>query len=202
MKRVRGFTLIEILIAITIFAVMSTMAYRGLSSSLQVRERVAEENRRWRDLTLFFDRLESDLAALELRAVRDSFDTPNGLPAFQGRTDAFKDTEAALTFTRGQDGAVPLRLGYRLRDKSVELLIWPVLDQGPRTVPRTYKLLNDVAELSLRYLDGKQWRDTWPKQNQGQQGQAPALPRAVEIAVTLASGEKITRVYALQDANS
>ena len=42
--RSRGFTLIEVLIALTIFAIMSALAYRGLTSILDARDRVAQRS--------------------------------------------------------------------------------------------------------------------------------------------------------------
>ncbi len=197
----RGFTLIEILVAMVIFAIMSVLAYRGLTTALQARERTEQENRKWRELAQFFGRLDSDFGAIESRPIRNTFGQP--LDALVGTVDRLLETDAILSFTRaglaGNVGALstPQRLGYRLRDNAVELVLWPVLDQAPRTVPEKYKLLESVSEFGVRYLDwNNQWRDSWPIN-----GAPPGvvLPRAVEVAVTLASGEKLSRLYALPE---
>lgn len=199
-QRTGGFTLVEILVAVTIFAIMSILAYRGLSSSLQAKQRIAEENQRWRDLTVFFDRLENDFGALVPRPIK----TASGLqaPAFQAQASTLSSTDAAVAFTRagiaGQRGALaaPQRMGYRLRERTVELVVWPVLDQAPRTEAKGYRLLENVADLAMRYLDGtNQWRTTWPQTG------APAtlIPNAIEVTVTMASGEKLTRLFAVHE---
>ena len=197
----RGFTLIEVLIALTIFAVMSALAYRGLTSILDARDRVAQENRKWREISIFFARLEADLVNAVPRDIRNSNNLTES--AFIGNATFARETEAQLMFTRmGLPGAAgtlaaPQRLGYRLKQGSIEELVWPVLDQGQRTVPSVYPLLTGVNALRLRYLDyANQWRDTWPLLSSGA---APVtrLPKAVEVALTLDSGETITRLLLL-----
>jgi hypothetical protein len=51
-----------------------------------------------------------------------------------------------------------------------------------------------VREFHLRHLDiNGNWLEQWPPG-----GQLDILPMALEVAITLASGEKIIRVFALQ----
>jgi general secretion pathway protein J len=197
----RGFTLIEVLIALTIFAVMSALAYRGLTSILDARDRVAQENRKWREVAVFFARLEADLVNAVARDIRNSNNLTEA--AFIGNTTFAKESEGQLMFTRmglpGASGtlAAPQRLGYRLKQGTIEELVWPVLDQGQRTVPTIQPLLERVNTLQLRYLDASnQWRDVWPGLSTGTTTVAP-LPKAVEVALTLESGEIITRLLLL-----
>ncbi len=194
----RGFTLIEVLIALTIFAVMSAFAYRGLTSILDARDRVAQENRKWREVSIFFARLEADLVNAVARDIRNSNNRTEA--AFIGNATFAKETEGQLMFTRmglpGASGtlAAPQRFGYRLKQGTVEELVWPVLDQGQRTVPAVYPLLAGVNTLRLRYRDGNnQPRDTWPALG----ALAEPLPKAVEVGLTLNSGETITRLLLL-----
>lgn len=94
--------------------------------------------------------------------------------------------------------AAPQRLGYRLNQGAVEELVWPVLDQGPRTVPAVYPLLSGVSSLTLRYLDAnKAWQTTWPVLS-GSPTPAQNIPKAVEVVLTLDSGETITRLLLLK----
>ena len=200
-RQIRGFTLIEVLIALTIFAVMSALAYRGLTSILDARDRVAQENRKWREISVFFARLEADLVNAVARDIRNSNNLTEA--AFIGNATFAKESEGQLMFTRmglpGASGtlAAPQRLGYRLKQGTVEELVWPVLDQGQRTVPAVYPLLAGVNTLRLRYLDStNQWRDTWPGLSSATATVTP-LPKAVEVALTLDSGETITRLLLL-----
>ncbi len=197
-----GFTLIEVLIAITIFAVMSAFAYRALSSILAARDHVAQENQKWRSVSTLFARLEADLANATARDIRNSNNLDEA--AFLGKLAFSNNNEAQFMFTRmglpGANGtlAAPQRLGYRLNQGAVEELVWPVLDQGPRTVPAVYPLLSGVSSLTLRYLDAnKAWQTTWPVLS-GSPTPAQNIPKAVEVVLTLDSGETITRLLLLK----
>jgi general secretion pathway protein J len=79
-----------------------------------------------------------------------------------------------------------------LRDRNIELLVWPVLDQAPHTRPTIGLALSQVSSFVVRYLDGKGvWQEKWPVI-----GQNDVLPRAVEVRLALVSGEQVTRVFA------
>lgn len=197
MRRQHGLTLVELLVAVAIFGILSAFAYRALTVVLESRTRIEQENRKWRALALFFARLEQDVATAVPRPVRDPGDLVS--PALAGSATGVRINEGALMLTRtaaaAEPGAhdAPRRLGYRLRGTVVELLTWGVLDQGPRTEPRVVAVLDGVKALDLRYLDTRgQWHLAWPPPL------APpasvVLPVAVEVRLELVSGERIARL--------
>ena len=198
LNRSRGFTLIELLVALLILVLLSVAGYSGLNAVLQTREHLAQETRKWQHLALFFSQLELDVA----QAIHRPVQGPNGImqAAWIGLPVVTSDDEANLTFTRagipdqGPALLAPQRVGYRFQQDSIILLRWPFPDQAPLTKPLRYTLLEGVRDFHLRHLDvNGNWLDYWPVTAQ------PAhLPMALEVAITLASGEKITRVFALQ----
>jgi len=196
----RGVTLIELLVAMAIFAIIAVMAYRTLGSVFQTREQLQTETAKWRDAALFFARLENDLGALLPRAINNADNLPE--PALLLRRYPAGPNEATLSFTRSgfadNDGemAAPQRVGYRLRDGKLELLIWTGLDQAPRATPQVFTALGNVREASWRALHPTQsWQPGWEKidTNRG------AFPVALELSLTLVSGEKITRTFAIRN---
>ena len=199
-RKQSGVTLIELLVAMAIFAIIAVMAYRTLGSVFQTREQLQTESAKWRDTALFFSRLENDLGALLNRPITNADNLPE--PAFLLRRFVAGANEATLTFTRtgfaDTDGAMaaPQRVGYRLRDGKLELLIWPGLDQAPRATPQTFTALKNVREASWRVLHPTQsWLPGWEKP----ESDTLAFPAALELALTLASGEKITRTFAIRN---
>jgi prepilin-type N-terminal cleavage/methylation domain-containing protein len=59
-----AFTLVELLVALAIFALIAGFAYRGLQSMLDSREAMQKETRKWRDIALFVGRMERDFSAV------------------------------------------------------------------------------------------------------------------------------------------
>jgi general secretion pathway protein J len=193
----RGFTLVEVLVALTIFALMSVLAYRGLTAVLETRAHVSDDNRRWREIALTLDLFEQDLGAVVERPVRDAGDLVQ--PAFVGDPLATDDDAAPLIFSRTgsawQTGSAAdvQRHGYRLRAGTLEQMVWPVLDQAPHSAPTVHPLIEGVERLELRYLDAAgNWQPRWPLP-----GLQTGLPAAVEVVVEIRRAGRITRVFAL-----
>src|SRR5438552_1052618 len=63
-SRSHAFTLVELLVALAIFAIMSGFAYRALNAMLESREALQKESRKWRDVSVFVGRIERDLSAV------------------------------------------------------------------------------------------------------------------------------------------
>lgn len=192
----RGFTLVEVLVALTIFALMSVLAYRGLTAVMQTREHLTEDNRRWRDIALTFAQLEQDMDLAVDRPVRDNGDLP--LPSLVGNPQPSSANDAQLSFSRmgmaWQTGVLAdmQRHGYRLNNGTLEQLVWPVLDRAPRSEPIVHPLLERVNRFELRYLDGSgNWQSRWPLPGRS------ALPAALEVILELDNGTIVTRVFAL-----
>lgn len=198
MNNQSGFTLIELLVSIVILALLSVAGYRGLDAVLQTRERVSAETKKWQHLSFFLSRLDQDIAQAERRRVRDT--GGQSQPEWIGHAVVVGEDDAELSFTRagtsdqGANRMAPQRIGYRLEQNVIVLLSWPVLDLAQRTRPARYPLLEGVREFSLRYMGSSgDWQTQWPPVSA-----TGGLPQATEVNLTLLSGEKISRVFALQ----
>lgn len=192
----RGFTLVEMLVALTIFALMSVLAYRGMTAVMQTREHLTEDNRRWRDIALTLAQLEQDMDLAVDRPVRDNGDLL--LPSLIGNPQISGANDAQLSVSRmgmpWQTGVLAdvQRHGYRLNNGTLEQLVWPVLDRAPRSEPIVHPLLERVNRFELRYLDGSgNWQSRWPLPGR------LALPAALEVVLELDNGTIVTRVLAL-----
>lgn len=200
-KQRNGFTLIEIIVAVAIMALVSVIAYRGLSAMLTARERIASENERLRDLAQAMARIDADFSAVVDRSIRDSYGVEKA--AFIGAPDGLEEAGAAVVMTRmgapAHAGKLAdlQRIGYRVKEGRLELLSWPALDQAPRATPNPSTLLENVSRIELRYLDGQnRWQNKWPQLTAGG-GPPESLPRGVQLVLTMASGASYTRTIAL-----
>jgi general secretion pathway protein J len=193
MRRHAGFTLLEVLIAVAIFALLGMAGYSGLDAVLKARARLEQENHQWRSIALFWVRLGRDISAAVERPARLRGSTPQ--PAFLGEPQAVSEFAAQLEITRlgaADDGnALPERVAYRLRNGKLEWLRWPALDSGPQAKPDVAVLLEHVAALEFSYCDSAGvCNSRWPP--------AAGLGHPAVIKVTLKqeTGETLTRWYA------
>ncbi len=189
-----GFTLVEILIALAILALIAVLGYRAVASLAESEVRLTAESERWRGLDALFGRLEADMREALPREVRTGGGTE---AAWIGNVDGRGDAE--LRFSRAgpefgiEPGSAGQRIGYRLRGGAVEVLYWPHLDHPAGVVPVAYALAEGIVRFRVAYLDtGGTWRDRWPALGE------PAVPRAVRVELTLADGETVERWLALR----
>ena len=74
--RQRGFTLLEVLIAIAIFALLAMATYRMLDSVLQTDRGQRQQEQRLRELTRAMAAFERDLLQVRTRPIRDPLGDP------------------------------------------------------------------------------------------------------------------------------
>lgn len=190
-----GFTLIEVLLALAIFGLISVLAYRATAALTDGEAQLSAEAQRWRTLEALFTRFEADIRQAVPRDVRLGAGIE---PAWLARP-ADAAGNAVLVFSRAgaeiapEPGIAGQRIGYRLRGHAVEIAYWPQLDNAADGKPSTYTLADGVAAFRIAYLTrAGAWRDTWPLQGEA------ALPRAVRVDLTLDSGEAIERWFVLR----
>jgi len=206
-RAVAGFTLLELLIAIALFALLGLATYRMLEAVLRSDEVVRAQETQLRQLGRAVWRLEQDLIQAVPRPVRDGYgDEQNALI---GQLSSFEGG-AALELTRsGWRNPTGLlrsnlqRVRWRLSGDSLERLYWTVLDRDLDSEPRVQRVLDDVTELRLRYLDAENsWHEEWPPFDFGRgnpEEQARRLPVAVEVSFDHLRYGTITRLLRLPD---
>lgn len=176
-----GFTLVELLVALAIFALMSvagvTLLRSGSDTQLAVKARLEGISRTNR----LYNALEGDLAQAVARPVRDAAGQP--VPAFtQGDTQVpgslFGFVRAGWSNFDDAPRAGLQRVAYVLEGKSLSRVSWPMLDGA--TPNDAAALADNVNAATLRFRDDKgEWRNDWTATD------ADALPRALELRLTI-----------------
>jgi general secretion pathway protein J len=193
---VSGFTLIEMMVAVFIFAVMGTLAYGGLNYILKDQEHLQQAADQLRDMTLAFRYFEHDVNQMIDRPIRNQYQDLQ--PAFVGNEDkAFSFTHAGWRNPANLVRSKMQRVSYELSDNTLKRYTWGQLDGAIAEEFFSTNLLEGVESIKFRYLDqANQWQDTWPPLNNAASVQQVGIPRALEVTIKVEKMEEIKRLFA------
>ena len=170
-----GFTLVEMLLALTLFAMLTAAGVALLSVTArtqQTADRLLSELGEFRAVQAL---LTADLAQAVPRVHRD--EAGRHRPSFSGVSsgDAILLELVRGGFEGEGDRQSSLqRVEYRLRENRLERLAYAQVDGAAAPVAVT--ILRDVRQLRLRYRDDEgAWHEAWAPTDPAR------LPRAVEL---------------------
>ena len=184
----RGFTLLEILIAITLFAILMAALFGGLRLGTRVWEvsgqRLEQESQLLVVRRFLEQRLEEALPVIVATGASDDHLT------FGGELKRLRLT-STMPASLG-DGIFFLNLSIRQRpgqgQASDLVLAWHPWPVGEVAESRERVLLNDIASLSISYFgrfdrdETRLWHDQW----EGQQ----SLPELIQLRLEFPAGDQ------------
>ncbi|RXR08358.1 type II secretion system minor pseudopilin GspJ [Pseudoxanthomonas composti] len=187
-----GFTLIEMLVSLALFALLGAAGVFVLAQSLDAREVVDARVARLGELQRARALLRADLAQAAVRRTRRE-DGATERNAFNAQPAGASGP--LLSFVRrgwsNPDGAPRASLQqveYRISEGRLERRTRPLLDGAPASAPLV--LLRDVREVRTFFYDYAQWSDGWG-------GGAERLPAAVALEMDVAQFGRIRQVFLL-----
>lgn len=195
-KKQQGFTLLELLVALGIFALLAAMAYGGLNSVMTARQITTQHAERLSELQMAFLWLGRDIEQAVDRSIRDEYALVQ--PAMLGVETGRYQLELTRTGWRNPAGRTRSnlqRVAYGLRDGNLLRVYWNVLDRAQDSEPLESVLLEGVEKLELRFLNNRnKWQDSWPSSQLG--GTVSATPpKAVEVTLETKNEGRITRLF-------
>ncbi len=188
MRPQRGLTLVEVLVALFILAVLAVLAWRTVAAMTDTQRHLDDSGRRFERLVEAVELIEQDLGVAGEAPGETFFRGDGGAGARYGEL-RFQRTGSGY---RDPVEAGPRRIGYRLRAGRLEKLIYPDAWMVS-TEPEARVILNEgLRGLYFRFRDRSgNWHASWPAPT------VTGLPRAVEARFLLAEGGEIDRVYVL-----
>jgi len=196
LTRNSGFTLIEVLIAMAIFAVLAVLAYGGLNSVIRSKEQTEASLTRLRQLQLTMSKLQRDIEQITDRDGRDEFG------GILYRLSSRADSDLLLEFTRngwrnpaGLTRSHLQRVAYKLDEDKLIRLSWPYVDRAQDSQAIETTLIDNVKEVKVRFYNGTEWQANWPDADTLTSGAPVTLPRAVEVTLELNDWGKIIRIF-------
>ncbi len=201
----QGFTLLEVLIAVTITAVIGLGVWQVINGVVNSRDRVNELAEQFDGLQRAMLLLERDIMQVVNRPARDIYG--DFQPALSSRDDDF-----SLVLTR-QGWRNPLgirrsglqRVGWEYTGSELRRRYRPMVDQGQEDDSRDVLLLEGVKRLEVRFLDSnRSWQPQWPTDEvmagltPGSRPDVP-LPLGMEVTLEHERFGTLVRTFALPD---
>lgn len=201
----QGFTLLEVMIAISITAVIGIGVWQVLNSVIASRDRVDELAESFDGLQRAMLLMERDITQIVNRSARDIYG--DFKPALTSREDDF-----SLVLTR-QGWRNPLgirrsslqRVGWEYTGSELRRRYWPMVDQGQEDNSHDLMLLDGVTAFDLRFMnDQNSWEPEWPPDEAMaalSPGSRPEIsfPLAIEITLEHERFGEIVRTFVLPD---
>jgi general secretion pathway protein J len=192
-----GFTLLEILVATVILAVMGLMAYRAVSEA-QVAVSAADGHMdRLREAQRAVHLIVTDFRTLVPRPVRETIGDgyraallrdPNAIAVVEL-------SHAGWPNGAGTPRGTVQRVIYRLEEGKLIREYWTVADPTLATPPVRRELLDQVERIEIRYMNsGREWIEQWPPFNNTQDFGFIERPLAVEIMLVLPDYGELRRL--------
>jgi len=211
MNNGRGFTLIEVLIALAITGFVAAVAYTSLSAVISGVESTRSSAQRTYEINRAFMVISRDLRQFVYRPVRDEFGESE--PALSGGIAS----RFLLSFTRAgwhNPNDLPRsnlqRVNYVWEDDALWRESYSVLDRSGDTQPARVRLLDDVVAVSLSFLDAadslrlgsgsdietRNWTENWIVDT-SRPDELPLPPAAIELTIEMEDLGEMRRLYML-----
>ena len=201
----RGFTLLELLVAITVLSIVSMIAWRGLDSLVQTRERLEPEVDEVRSLLTAFGQMERDLTQVTNPAFLGLTVSPLNIRVIDGA----QVIELARVASPVADRATEVQtVFYRVVDGTLMRQATPPLPGFGRTNAESFetaRLLGKVQSMNVRVwqvptgwvspFDADASQPTSAPRPPGVPQQAREAAPGVEVTLLRTDGKTFRRVF-------
>ena len=190
----RGFTLLELLVALTIFALISVALFGSLTSMIETKQHLEADSNKLRELQTAFRIIGRDIEQAIDRPVRAPYQSELPLPALMW-------TEPPGNFeltTNGRRNPLRMkrsslqRVAYRLEDELLIKDTWAVLDRTIDSKPFSQVILRDVEGFEMSFIGEN---GPWLPANNASGTSAVGLPKAVQVQIYLKNWGRIDRLF-------
>lgn len=187
-----GFTLIEIMVAMAIFAIIAAITFPALIQFLDIRERIIKKNESISALQktfLFFSR---DVGFAVNRLGKNEYGEAADATMLVGDNSLMELTTSYQDFNLDGSG-VPRRVKWIFEDKVLYRVQYPVMDPDGDTRVYKQRLLSDVNDVELKVYSIEEGRDSESKR----WDEETRLPNMIRLSIEMETGVKYERAFTM-----
>ena len=147
----RGFTLIEVLVSLFIFSIISIGATTALTQSLKTKEQLASVMDELSEINIARTIIKNDISAITLRASRDELGDKRPYSLFSDSTVLLSFTRRGLENPGGLEKRGDLeRVNYVFEEGSLIRISYE--HENPGQMPNTYRLvlLKNIEDIKIK----------------------------------------------------
>jgi len=202
LPKARGFTLLEILLAISLLAMVSVAAFLGLNSIITGKGAIEGSSKRLAAVQRAFMQIQRDLSQMSPRAVRDESGRPLGALIYNPDLGLLEFSRDGWLAPKDGERAAIVRVLYTFGNSTLSRRQFRSLDRAPGgEQPQGRVLLTDIDSFEIRLLDaGGEWRPFWPPGKESVSspyGFWDRLPRALYFTINIAGLGELRRLFVL-----
>ncbi|MFT6408474.1 MAG: general secretion pathway protein J [Arenicella sp.] len=191
-QRAVGFTLIEIMVAVAIFAVIASIVGPAMFQFLDIRERAGAKQDQMDGLQKTFLFLANDLRYANNRLSKDEFGEPADATLMVGGDSLMTLSAVYPDLNLGGLG-VPRRVSWKLDEGVLQRIQSPVMDPDGDTRTLKQSLLSDVREVEIELSMVEDGRDSSSKKWE----EKTRLPDKIEVTITMLNKLQYRRVFTM-----
>lgn len=192
----QGFTLLELIIAISIFAIVSILTYQGLNSVIQASHETEKKADKLKQLQLAMVFIYRDMKQIVPRRMNDGGGQSNAALVTGSSDQIIEFTRDGNPNPAGTLRSSLQRVRYAIDEETLYRLSWNFVDHTQNAEPLKMRLLDDVLSLTFRFMDNqKQWQDSWLLE--AEEGGVSEAPSAIEMNLEHKEWGNIQRIFSL-----
>lgn len=200
-KKQRGFTLLEVMIAISIFSFLAIGSYQLLNSEINAQERLIAHSSQLYGWQRSMRVIMGDFQQVSARPIRAEYGDKES--AMQGVNDSVSFTRTGWANPFQHSRSNQQRVTYELDsdDDGNRYLVrryWQILDRVQDSQEREQIIIDGIEEIEFRYrdIDGR-WFQNWPPTSSVSDTKDSDLPVAIEIKFESTTLGKFSRMISL-----
>ncbi|MCH9717758.1 MAG: type II secretion system minor pseudopilin GspJ [Gammaproteobacteria bacterium] len=186
----KGYTLIEVIIALAIFAILGTLSVGLLSRAFDTKTRLANQIQPVNEVQLAASRITQDSSQIVARPVREQ--DMQKRPAFIANTSSIEFTRGGFVALDESTSESTLRR-VALNCEGSELVrnTWAKLDGFDSSPPQKQVLLSNLKQCYFSFASSNQtWSDEWHEE-------ASSLPSAFKLHLNFEKLGELALIFSI-----